>query len=134
MGLQSSTLFGMLHERIDWLSQRQRVLSQNVANADTAGYLAKDLKPLDFRKTLRNETNRLALDRTDDAHKFGSGDSSSYREVNNRTPYEVSLSGNTVVLEQQMAKVAANQADYQLASRVFTKYKAMHSMALSGKF
>ena len=134
MGLQSSTLFGMLHERINWLSQRQRVLAQNVANADTPDYTAKDLKPLDFRQTRRNETNRLALDRTDVAHQFGSQDGSIYREINNRTPYEVSLSGNTVVLEQQMAKVAANQADYQLASRVFTKYKAMHGMALGGKF
>lgn len=134
MGLQSSTLFGMLHERIDWLSQRQRVLAQNVANADTSGYIAKDLKPLDFRQTLRNETNRLALDRTDNAHHFGKEDGSRYREMSNRTPYEVSLSGNSVVLEQQMAKVAANQADYQLASRVFTKYNAMHGMALTGKF
>lgn len=134
MALQSSTLFGMLHERIDWLSQRQRVLAQNVANADTAGYLAKDLKPLDFRQTLRNQSNRLALHRTDNAHNFAKEGGDSYREMKNRTPYEVSLSGNTVVLEQQMAKVAANQADYQLASRIFTKYKAMHSAALSGKF
>ena len=38
----------MLRERMTWLNQRQDVLSQNVANADTPGYVARDLKPLDF--------------------------------------------------------------------------------------
>ncbi|NQY82260.1 MAG: flagellar basal body rod protein FlgB [Alphaproteobacteria bacterium] len=134
MSLQSSTLFSMLHERIDWLSQRQQVLSQNVANANTAGYVAKDLKPLDFRLTLRNQSSHVVLDRTDTSHRFGRGDSNPYREMKIRTPYEVSLSGNTVTLEQQMAKVAANQADYQLASRIFTKYTKMHAIVLGGKF
>ena len=38
----------MLRERMSWLNARQDVLSQNVANADTPGYTARDLKPLDF--------------------------------------------------------------------------------------
>ena len=38
----------MLRERMTWLNQRQDTLSQNVANADTPRYVARDLKPLDF--------------------------------------------------------------------------------------
>ena len=40
----------MLRERMTWLNQRQDLLSQNVANADTPGYVARDLKPLEFRR------------------------------------------------------------------------------------
>ena len=32
--------------KMDWASQRQKVLSQNVANADTPDYREKDLKKL----------------------------------------------------------------------------------------
>lgn len=130
MGLQSAQLFGMLHERIDWLAQRQRVLSQNVSNADTPDYKARDLKPLDFRKTLQGRVEKLALVRTNAEHLFEKDGADTYGVRKSRVPYEVSISGNSVVLEQQMAKVAANQADYQLATRIFTKYKKMHAVAL----
>ena len=45
-------LLSMLRTRMTWLHQRQDVLSQNVANADTPGYVARDLKPLDFKDML----------------------------------------------------------------------------------
>ena len=48
MNLPDVPLLSMLRERMTWLNQRQDVLSQNVANADTPGYVARDLKPLDF--------------------------------------------------------------------------------------
>ena len=44
MNLPDIPLFAMLRERMSWLNQRQGVLSQNVANADTPGYGARDLK------------------------------------------------------------------------------------------
>ena len=50
MNLPDVPLFSMLRERMTWLNQRQDVLSQNVANADTPGYVARDLKPLDFQQ------------------------------------------------------------------------------------
>jgi flagellar basal-body rod protein FlgB len=45
----------MISRRMDWLSQRQTVLSQNVANADTPNYQPRDLKTLDFRAELRGQ-------------------------------------------------------------------------------
>ena len=43
-----------MRERMTWLNQRQDLLSQNVANADTPGYVAHDLKALDFAQQLRH--------------------------------------------------------------------------------
>ena len=48
MDVSSIPLLSLLKERMAWLSQRQDLLSQNVANADTPGYTAHDLKPVDF--------------------------------------------------------------------------------------
>ena len=43
----------MLKSKMSWLEARQDVLSQNVANADTPGYAARDLKPMDFASLLK---------------------------------------------------------------------------------
>ena len=133
MTLQSTTLFGMLHERLDWLAQRQQVLSQNIANADTAGYKARDLKALDFRQTLKNAESKLDLMRTDERHAYGTTSGTSYHVQEDPTVSENSLSGNNVLLEEQISKVSKNSTDYQLATRIFSKYKAMHRMAVTGR-
>ena len=38
-------LFALADRRLAWIDQRQQLLSQNVANADTPGWRARDLKP-----------------------------------------------------------------------------------------
>ena len=54
MNLPDVPLLSMLKSRMSWLEARQDVLSQNVANADTPGYVAHDLKPMDFESLLKN--------------------------------------------------------------------------------
>ena len=45
---QVPPLFDLISARSTWLGQRQAVLGQNVAHADTPGYLPRDLEPLGF--------------------------------------------------------------------------------------
>ena len=52
MDLQDLPLLTQLRQRMTWLNQRQDVLSQNVANADTPRFVARDLKDLDFEKSI----------------------------------------------------------------------------------
>ena len=42
----------MANQRMDWLATRQKVLSENIANASTPDYKAKDIKDIDFSKEL----------------------------------------------------------------------------------
>ena len=57
MNLPDIPLLSMLKTRMAWLNQRQDVLTQNVTNADTPGYVAHDLKALDFSKELRQSSS-----------------------------------------------------------------------------
>ena len=41
-------LVGMLKQRMDWHQQRQSVLAENIANADTPGFQARDMRQPDF--------------------------------------------------------------------------------------
>ena len=68
MNLPDVPLLSMLRERMNWLHQRQDVLSQNVANADTPGYVARDLKPLDFEEALGATGGGAALMTTNTRH------------------------------------------------------------------
>ena len=99
MNLPEIPLLSMLKERMGWLNQRQNVLSQNVANVDTPGYTARDLKPVDFEQALRNATssnnfsNSLMI--TNSRHIALSRDAGSY-DAQNTPDIESNPSGNSV--------------------------------------
>ncbi|HEY4125347.1 MAG TPA: flagellar basal body rod protein FlgB [Rhizomicrobium sp.] len=126
MNLPDIPLFSMLRERMTWLNARQGALSQNVANADTPGYGARDLKAPDFesllRKTAKGGETSSGL-RTTDAHHIAIQASS---ETSGFTDYaapdvEASLNGNSVSLEGEMMKMADTQASYQAATNIYSK-------------
>ena len=58
---------GSIKRRLDWLGQRQQVLAGNIANADTPGYLPRDLRPLMFRDLVKREA-LVRLAATDSRH------------------------------------------------------------------
>ena len=68
MNLGTLPVFKMMTTKMDWLAQRQRVLAQNIANADTPGYVPKDLKKIDYKQQFRRETFRLQLATTSPKH------------------------------------------------------------------
>lgn len=130
MSLKGTALMGMVTDKMSWLTQRQRVLAQNVANANTPDYKAQDLRALDFRESLRTTQRNVALKQTSPMHITASAARNDYQIERNRSPYEISADGNRVVLEEQMFKLNETQNDYQLASRLFKKYGQMYKVAL----
>src|SRR5438132_197248 len=113
MDFAKQPLFAMISQRIGWLTERQRVLAENVANADTPDYKPRDLKELNFEKALRGTTNSLAPARTSARHLtlnnergIGNGDFS--REK----PTETTLSGNAVTLDVELMKISQTANDH----------------------
>lgn len=129
MDLSKTSIFRMMSEKMNWLSERQKVLAQNVANADTPGYAERDLEPLTFDK--RPGTGfSLALARTDPKHIQPGAEGGEYRPQTERAPYETSPSKNGVVLEEQMVKVAETQADHHMMVNLYRKHVHMLQIAL----
>jgi flagellar basal-body rod protein FlgB len=56
MTTQNIGLFKALGAKMDYLNQRQSIISQNVANADTPGFRPMDLKEVDFGTVLKGVT------------------------------------------------------------------------------
>jgi len=129
MDLTSSPLFDALRARMSWLNLRQGVLSQNVANADTPGYVTTDLKPLDFSKVLANATSKFSGLATDDPRHIGSPSSSTVGGID-PTQLEADPSGQTVSAEEEMMKVADTQSKYQAAANLYAKAVGMMRTAI----
>ena len=128
MDLPGIGLFRMISQQLHWLGQRQEVLSQNVANADTPGYQARDLQPLAFGDALQQAALRPGVTHT--GHLLGKTADPAAAKVKTITPWEVSPDGNGVVLEQQMTQLAETQADYQMATELYRKQIAMLKTAI----
>ena len=130
MPLKDTALMLMTGERMRWLTQRQRVLAQNVANANTPGYNAQDLRALDFRDALRETQSNLRLSSANGESFAASTDTDPFRVQRNRFPYETTPDENGVILEEQILKLNQTQGDYQLASQILRKYGQLYNVAL----
>ncbi|NBQ88192.1 MAG: flagellar basal body rod protein FlgB [Betaproteobacteria bacterium] len=109
MGLLSNPLG--IHERsLAVRSQRLEVLAQNIANADTPQYKARDV---DFRAVLARQQdpdNRMTS--TQSTH-FDEGAGLAPDGLRYRKPFNTSFDGNTVEMSVEQAQYGRAAADYQ---------------------
>lgn len=134
MDLNQLTLFQMAKARMDHSAQRQAVLAQNVANADTPKYRPKDLKPLDFRQMLSQQAaqaQQIQPIRTDPRHLPSTIPAPGPYQVDQpKKTYDSAIAGNKVVLEEQMLKVGRANTEYEIALNLFRKHTSMIRLAL----
>lgn len=123
MAISDIPILSMLRTRLEWGQERQRVLAENVANADTPNYRARDITPPKFaepNQTRAEPVPGLALAVTDKSHLAGKElAGSSFRSTTGGS--EVRPTGNAVNLEEEMMKIAGNQMEYQAATALYTR-------------
>ena len=125
------SIFEVIARRMDWLGQRQSVLAQNIANSDTPDYVPQDMKDGPFGRFLARKLAPVAPAATHPQHLQGTapaprpGQSEDQREH-----FETAPSGNAVVLEEQMVRVAETQMDYQIMTNLYRKHLSMIRTAL----
>jgi len=105
-----TTPVALAERRLAWLESRQRVLAQNIANADTPGYRPRDLRP--FAEALAPAGGAAPGSRPD-------------RQVAERAP-----NGNAVALDQQALKVADADTAHAFATGLHRRYLGMFRTAL----
>ena len=136
MAITDIPILSMLRTRLQWSQARQRVLAENVANADTPNYRARDLAPPKFEAPAAAAAGTAApltsvsLARTEDGHIAGIGQGDSPFRSERSAGYEVRPTGNAVNLEQEMMKVAANQMDYQAVAALYSRSLGLLKIAL----
>ncbi|MCB1756329.1 MAG: flagellar basal body rod protein FlgB [Gammaproteobacteria bacterium] len=93
-------------------AQRASLLANNVANADTPNYKARDI---DFGATLQQQLSAQTsgLQTTHAAHIDTSQSGLSGTAIKYRVPQQASLDGNTVDSDVENGKFAENAVRYQ---------------------
>jgi flagellar basal-body rod protein FlgB len=129
MAISDIPILAMLRTRMAWHQERQRVLADNVANAETPKFKPRDLLPPDFGRTAP-AAGPAVLVRTDPMHLGASGAGGGSPTSDSRGRYQVRPTGNVVNLEQEMMKVAANQMDYQMVTTLYSRGLGLIKTAL----
>lgn len=101
---------------LDVRARRTELIANNLANADTPGYKARDL---DFRAAMARAAGEPAsgvhLSTTQAGHIGGaaSADATTSPDLKYRTPLAPALDGNTVDAQLEQAAFAENAVRYQ---------------------
>jgi flagellar basal-body rod protein FlgB len=112
----SNSIFGIHEAAVLVRRDRAEVLANNLANADTPNYKARDI---DFRKAIHEVSlqsdSRFKPDmqRTNSRHLEGFAELSTSDYLKYRMPTQPSLDGNTVEAHIEKAKFAENAMHYQ---------------------
>jgi flagellar basal-body rod protein FlgB len=132
MNLAEIPLFAMLRDRLGYLSERQRVIAQNVANADTPGYVAQDLKPFQAQLQAQSAARPTVMAATQAGHMLPASQQRAAAagvKVVKSPDSETTLNGNAVVLEEEMLKMSEARMSYDAAIGFYQKSMSMIRLA-----
>jgi len=119
--------------KMGWLNQRQTIIAQNVANADTPKYVPHDLKTVDFDAVMTAAKNKPFVSpiATKANHIHNERTVAEGENKEQRTVYESAPDGqNAVILEEQLFKAQETSADYNLMTNLYRKNANMIKIAI----
>jgi flagellar basal-body rod protein FlgB len=109
MGISFDKVLGVYENALNVRVKRAEVIANNLANADTPGFKARDI---DFRAILKSATsNDLSMTETSPEHM--SGAKSQSEQLLYRNPTQPSIDGNTVDTQREISEYTKNMMDFQ---------------------
>jgi len=128
MSISFDKALGIHEQALGFRAQRAEVLANNMANADTPNYKARDL---DFAAVLAEQTDKakrgsFALERSNDRHIAVEGMSMGDAGLLYRTPFQASIDQNSVDLQLEQASYAENAVQFQASFTLLnSKFKGL---------
>jgi flagellar basal-body rod protein FlgB len=125
-------IISSLKTKLAWLNDRQAVLSRNIANASTPGFVPQDLSAPDFSAALAEASRGGFFAVTNPRHLRGRGMSGGdfAARVVDKPDSQTSPDGNRVVVEEQMMRVSQTQLEYAEATGLYKKVFSLWRTAL----
>ena len=122
----ADALTDALSLKMKYLSANQSTISKNLANSNTPGYKAMELKEPKY-----GHGKGLTLATTSPMHLggAGSGGGANFKTVKQKDTYETAPNGNNVSIEDQMVKMNANNMEHQAATNLVKKINGLANLA-----
>ena len=128
MSISFDKALGIHEKALGFRAQRAEVLANNIANADTPHYKARDL---DFAAVLAEQNEKqgsktFGLSRTDSQHIAADGIQLADPALRFRTPFHPSIDQNSVDMQQEQANYAENAVQFQASFTLLnSKFKGL---------
>lgn len=135
MSISFDKALGIHEKALGFRAQRAEVLANNVANADTPNYKARDME---FAAVLAEQSERaqrgtFQLTRTNSQHIAGEGLDLASEVLKYRIPMQPAIDGNTVDAQLEQANYTENAVQFQTSFTLLnSKFKGLIS-ALRGE-
>ncbi|MDD0972677.1 flagellar basal body rod protein FlgB [Pseudomonas fontis] len=135
MSISFDKALGIHEKALGFRAQRAEVLANNIANADTPNYKARDV---DFSSVLAAQSQKtnnghFALDRTNNRHIEAESLAMADESLQYRTPMQPSMDQNTVDAQLEQSSYAENAVGFQASFTLLnSKFKGLVS-ALRGE-
>ena len=133
MPINDLPVLSALRTKMQWHQERQRVLAENISNANTPNFKPSDLVEPKFDKggsAVGGGFGALPVIRTSATHIGATGGGQTFTGDGGRSGFLTKPAGNAVNLEDQMLKVSANQMDYAAATSLYTRSLGMLKTAI----
>lgn len=128
MSYTTSGILGLMSSKMSYLGQKQAVQAENVANADTPAYKAKEIVPFTFENAMREVKSGMAV--TDPRHIVPASMAGVNAGTKKAQSFETVPSGNSVDLEQQMMEVSKTTLEYQADAAIYQKFMSLLRSAI----
>ena len=115
-------------------SERQRLIASNIANADTPGYVARDIN---FSQTLLAATTGMnaasTLSAPQSGHMLGNSGFTTEAQLVYATPSQTTLDRNTVDMDRERANFTDNSVKYEATLRFINSNVRTMLSAITGQ-
>lgn len=127
MSISFESALGIHEKALSFRTQRAEVLANNIANADTPNYKARDL---DFKALLQqqveNSKGTFHANLTNPRHIAAEGASLFDESLKYRIPFQPSIDQNTVDLQQEQSTYTENSMQFQASFTMLnSKFKGL---------
>ena len=131
MAISFDAALGIHDDAMLFRARRAEVLSNNIANADTPNYKARDME---FSEMLENAGKmQVRQTATNSGHQTSLLEPDLAAEMMFRIPNQASVDGNTVEIQQEMARYTENAMDYQASFQFLSKKFSGLKSAIKGE-
>lgn len=115
MGISFDRALGIHDEALVFRTQRAEVLANNIANADTPHYKARDLQfaTVLAEQSAKGQSGPVSLNRTNSQHIAAEGVKGADASLEYRIPMSPSIDQNTVDLQIEQSNYAENSVQFQ---------------------
>ncbi|HLT14753.1 MAG TPA: flagellar basal body rod protein FlgB [Marinobacter sp.] len=132
MAITFDSALGIHEQALQGRVKRAEVLANNLANADTPGFKARDVDFQAMMQKAQDSMSGFGMTTTHSSH-MDTSSAGSDGELLYRTPHQPSVDGNTVDAQQEQSRFMRNAMDYQASFQFLSSKFSGLTKAIKGE-